>query len=121
MFGYKETHKYIVGDIVRRKYWFIEDSSSIRNNLELHPSGRNEGPTTVVVVVVVEHSEERANVAILEASLSWNETIMHNVEKLMNNVRNSLYRVKKLRNPIVLQVFDYSEKKSVEDGALNCL
>lgn len=27
----------------------MEDSGSIRNDLEIHPSGRNEGPTVVVV------------------------------------------------------------------------
>ena len=38
----------------------------------------------------------------------------------MGNVRTSLYRVEKLRNSIVLQVFDYSQSESVEGGAIDC-
>jgi hypothetical protein len=51
------------------------------DDLEMHPSGRNKGPTVVVVVVVVEHGKERANVAILEAPLSWSEAIRHNMDR----------------------------------------
>ena len=38
----------------------------------------------------------------------------------MDDVRNSLYRIEKLRNSIVLQVVDYSQSGSVEGGALDC-
>ena len=46
--------------------------------------------------------------AIFEDPLSWNEAIMNNMKQLMGNVRTSLYRIEKLRNLIVRQVFDYS-------------
>lgn len=39
--------------------------------------------------------------------------------KLMGNVRFSLYKVEKLINSIVLQVFNYSQSGSVEGGALD--
>lgn len=42
------------------------------------------------------------------------------MEKLMGNVRNSLYKVEKLRNSIVLQAFDYSQVGSGEGGTLDC-
>ena len=42
MFGNKEIHK--IKDI-----FFMEKNGSIRNNLELHPSGRNKGPMMVEV------------------------------------------------------------------------
>jgi hypothetical protein len=56
--------------------------------------------------------------AITEDPLIWSEASRHNMEKLMGNVRNSLYRVEKLRNSGILQVFDYSQSGSVEGGAL---
>ena len=59
--------------------------------------------------------------AIIKSPLSWSEAIRNDMWKLMGNVRTSLYRVVKLKNPIVLQVFDYSQSESVEDGAINCL
>ena len=68
-----------------------------------------------------QHGDERANVAIIEGPLSWSEAIRHNMEKLISNIRNSLYRVEKLRNSIVLQVFDYSQSGSVEGGTIDCL
>jgi hypothetical protein len=60
-------------------------------------------------------------VAIIEDPLSWNEVIRINVRKLIGNVRNLLYRMEKLRNPRILQVYDYSQSGSVEGGALGCL
>ena len=162
---------------------FMEDSGSIKDDLEMHPSGKIGGPTSVVMVdessksplvdgdgrsvddneqmgdngVIVEQfgeratnndiidesfgeekryptrerqplghwwknhtlpqrREERANMAILEDPLSWNEAIRNNMRKFMSNVRTSLYRIEKLRNSIVLQVFDYSQSGSVELG-----
>jgi hypothetical protein len=40
--------------------------------------------------ILPQHNEERAYVAILEAPLSWSETITHNMWKLVGNVRSSL-------------------------------
>ena len=59
--------------------------------------------------------------AILKDPLSWNDATRNNMKKLMGNIRNSLYRIEKLRNSIVLQVFDHSQSGSVEGGALGCL
>ena len=42
MFGNKENHK-------NRNVVFIENSGSIRTNLEMRPSGRNEGHAMVVM------------------------------------------------------------------------
>ena len=67
-----------------------------------------------------QHGEDRANVAILECLLSWIEAIRHNIWTLMGNVKTSLHKVEKLRNSIVLQVFDYSQSGSVEGRALDC-
>ena len=58
--------------------------------------------------------EERANVAIFEDALSWNEAVRTYIRELMGNVRTSLYRIEKLRKSIVLQVFDHSQSRSVE-------
>ena len=58
--------------------------------------------------------------AIFEAPLSWSEAIRHEMWKLMDNVQSSLFKVEKLRNSILLQVFEYSQSGSVEGGALNC-
>ena len=44
----------------------------------------------------------------------------HTIEKLMGNVRNLLYRIEKLRNSIILQVFNLSQSEIVEGGALDC-
>ena len=44
---------------------------------------------------------------IVEAPLSWSEAIKRNMWKFMGNVQSSHYRVKKLRNSIILQVVDY--------------
>ena len=41
--------------------------------------------------------------------------------EFMGNVRGSLYRAGKLKKPIALQVFDYSQSGSVEGGALDYL
>ena len=70
--------------------------------------------------ILPQHSEERANVALIEGPLSWSEAIRHNMEKLVGNVRTSLYRVEKLRKSIALQVYGYSQSGSVEGGALDC-
>ena len=70
--------------------------------------------------ILPQRGEERANVAILEDHLSWNEAIRMNMGKVMSNVRSSLYRMKKLRKSIVLQVFDHSQSGSVGSGALGC-
>jgi hypothetical protein len=177
-----ETKKIIKsGDVV-----FMEDSGSMRNDLEMRPSGRDGGRMMVVMDessksplldgggqsmdgnervggngvpieeprervanndVIIEssdeerryptrerrplgewwknhilpqHGEERANVAILEDPLSWNEGVRMNMRKVMSNVRRSLYRMEKLRKSIVLQVFDYSQSGSVGSGALGC-
>jgi hypothetical protein len=60
-------------------------------------------------------------VAIIECPLDWSNAIKYNMEKPMDDVRNSLYRIEKLRNSIViLQVVDYSQSGSVEGGALDC-
>lgn len=40
--------------------------------------------------------------AMLEDPVSWSEALVHNMGKIMGNVRNSLYRVAKLINSIVL-------------------
>ena len=165
--------------IKSRDVVFMKDSGSIKNDLEMHPSGRNEGPKVVVVDkssksplfdgsgqyvdgneqvggngndieeshegpandhVIVEgfgkerrplgewwknhilpqHDEERANVAIFEGLLSWNEAMTYNMQKLMGSARNSLYKNEKLWNSTVLQVFDYLQSGSVEGGALDC-
>ena len=59
--------------------------------------------------------------AILKAPLSWSEAIRNNMWKLMGNIRNSLHRVEKLRNSIVLiQVFDYLQSGSIKGKALDC-
>jgi len=68
-----------------------------------------------------QRGEERSNVAIIECPLNWSNAIEHNMEKPMDDVRNSLYRIEKLRNSIViLQVVDYSQSGSVEGEALDC-
>ena len=36
----------------------------------------------------------------------------------MGNVRNSLYKIEKLRKSRVIQVFDYSQSGSIDSGAL---
>jgi hypothetical protein len=64
--------------------------------------------------------EERANVAILEGPLNWSETIRCNMWKLMSKVRTSLHKIEKLRNSIILQIFDYSQSGSVKGGELGC-
>ena len=45
-----------------------------------------------------QRGEERANVAILEAPLSLNEAIRHNMQKLMGDIRTSLHNIDKLKN-----------------------
>ena len=70
--------------------------------------------------ILPQRGEERANVAIVEDPLSWNEAIRVNMGKLMSNVRSSLHRMEKLRKSRVLQVFDYSQSGSVGSGALGC-
>ena len=70
--------------------------------------------------ILPQRGEERANVAIVEDPLSWNEAIRVNMRKLMSNVRSSLYRMEKLRKSRVLQIFDYSQSGSVGSGALGC-
>jgi hypothetical protein len=59
--------------------------------------------------ILPQHDEERVSVAIFDGPFSWSEAFRH-----------LLYRVKKLRNSIILQVFDYLQSGSVEDGALDC-
>ena len=54
---------------------------------------------------------------VFEGPSSWNEAIRNNMRKLMGNFRTSLYRIEKLKNSIILQVFDYSQSGSVEGGA----
>ena len=39
----------------------------------------------------------------------------------MGKVKSSLYKIEKLINSIVLQVFDYSQSGSVEGGSLGYL
>ena len=38
----------------------------------------------------------------------------------MGNIRNSVYRIEKLRNSIVLQVFDNSQNGSVDARTSDC-
>jgi len=177
-----ETMKIIKsGDVV-----FMEDSGSMRNDLEMRPSGRIGGRIVVVVDesskpplcdsggqsveamervggngvaiegqrknptnndaivesldeerryptrerrplgewwknhILPQRGEERANVAILEDSLSWSEAFRCNMSNLMGKVKTSLYSLENLRKSRVLQVFDYSQSGSVGSGALGC-
>ena len=64
--------------------------------------------------------EERANVAIVEDPLSWNEAMRSSMRDVMSKVKSLLHRMEKLRNSRVLQVFDYSQSGSVGSGALGC-
>ena len=64
--------------------------------------------------------EERANVAIVEDPLSWNEAMRSSMRDVMSKVKSLLRRMEKLRNSRVLQVFDYSQSGSVGSGALGC-
>jgi hypothetical protein len=38
----------------------------------------------------------------------------------MSKVKTSLHKIEKLRNSIILQVFDYSQSGSVKGGELGC-
>ena len=67
----------------------MEDTASIRNYLEMHPSGRNEGPT---VVVVVDKSSELPLFDGGGQSMDCNEQVSGNEvaikkarERLVNN------------------------------------
>ena len=63
--------------------------------------------------------EKRANMAIIGGLSSWSEAVWHVMGKLIGDVRTSLYVIEKLRNSIVLQVFDYLQSRSVEGKALD--
>ena len=57
--------------------------------------------------ILPQHGEGHANMAIIEGPLSWSATIRQNIKKLMGNVKISLYMAKKLRNSLVVHIFDY--------------
>ena len=70
--------------------------------------------------ILPQRGEERANVAILEDSLSWSEAFRCNMSNIMGKVKTSLYKLESLRKSRILQVFDYSQSGSVGSGALGC-
>ena len=70
--------------------------------------------------ILPQDGKPRANVAISEDPMSWNEAIRLNMKKFMKNVRSSIQRMEKLKNSRVLQVFDYLQSGSGGSGALGC-
>ena len=83
--------------IKNRDVVFMEDSGNINNDLDMRPNGRDGGRTIIVMDDTSKSplldGEERANMAISEDPLSWNETIKIDMKELMSNVRSSLHRM----------------------------
>ena len=67
--------------------------------------------------ILPQDDEVRANVAISEDHLSWNESIRINMKKFMSNLRRTLHRMEKLRKSRALQIFDSLQSGSIGSEA----